>query len=406
MIMICAGLFLKLSGTEESNYQNLPMSNWTFASYYLEYTSDWSAKLHINKDEIAAANYMNDKDKWDISSLNSSGRGEISSLSVKLKPFTWYKVHIKYSTDNTDSLIALVGLHPESKRSLMDLAILPPSMGKESAGTILLHTGAHTEDYKFVLGCTGIGSAQFTAFAYEEYASYARPDKEILMVDLLKLTPDSANLTLWSAYDKFVDLLGFKKPRYMHPLDVSIRELEAHPPGLIIFTPTATDLSEQKPGKLKKRNFDKGIKTLLQYAEKHNIAVLGICAGHQTIAQNYGAFLARLKDDDTGAYLYELGPENLTISKDDPIFKHLYRPGKIKIMEAHMIMVAYGFSMPQILATSDEFDNQIFKYEHGTNANWYTFQGHIEKDWEYACPEGAVILKNLLNEWQLLSARN
>jgi len=36
---------------------------------------------------------------------------------------------------------------------------------------------------------------------------------------------------------------------------------------------------------------------------------------------------------------------------------------------------------------------------------WYTFQGHIEKDWEYACPEGSVVINNLLSNWGLVQSR-
>jgi hypothetical protein len=70
-----------------------------------------------------------------------------------------------------------------------------------------------------------------------------------------------------------------------------------------------------------------------------------------------------------------------------------------------MIVVGYNFKMPDNLAKSEDFGNQIFRYHHLEGVPWYTFQGHIEKDWEYACPEGSVVMNNLLSNWGLIQNR-
>ena len=158
-------------------------------------------------------------------------------------------------------------------------------------------------------------------------------------------------------------------------------------------------------GFLKKKKHEKGIEKILRYAEENRIPVLGICAGHQSVALHYGAFLARLKDDDSGKYLKEIGPTTLNILKEDPLFYHLPDKNKMKITEAHLIVVGYNFNRADNLATSKDFGNQIFRYDHPEGVPWYTFQGHIEKDWEYACPESSLIMNNLLSNWGLIQNR-
>jgi hypothetical protein len=70
-------------------------------------------------------------------------------------------------------------------------------------------------------------------------------------------------------------------------------------------------------------------------------------------------------------------------------------------MEAHIVLVHDEFSLPSSLATTPEFPTQIFRYApgEGNTQPWYSFQGHPEKDWEHACPEGSVLMANLMRIW-------
>ncbi len=401
-------LFLIVSNIslEGKTYEPLPLEKWTFETYHLQYHDDWTATLTRSESSIADYSYATTPGYILISGYLENGRAEISSSPVRLTPFTWYEVEIEYQTMGADdSLTTLAGMYPGSSRDLMDQVILPPTQGKISTLQVRLHSGASSQEYHFFLGNTGVGKTVFHRFRFSELSGYSKPSENLMIVDLLKFEPDPENLDLWKAVKKFTDLYGFGAPSYLHPMKAGPKKIEEANPGFIVFSPTATDTEGIRMGFLKKRRFNRGIERIIRYAEIHHIPVLGICAGHQTVAQHYGAFLARLKDDESGEYLKEIGPTSLDVLKEDPIFKHLPDQDRIKMTEAHMILVGYDFQMPLNLAESAEFGNQIFRYDHQGGFSWYTFQGHIEKDWEYACPDGSVVMNNLLSAWGFIPDR-
>jgi len=394
--------FLMVSNLSVSGkvYEPIPLEKWTFETYHLTYHEDWTATLARSESSIADYSYSANPENISIRGYLKNGRAELSSAAFNLKPFTWYEVEIEYQVLGAgESLTTLAGMYPGTSRHLMDQVILPPTHGKINTYNVRLHSGASGRDYHFFLGNTGIGTTVFYRFHFRELSDYQTPGENLMIVDLLKFEPDPENLHLWKAVNKFTDLYGFGAPSYVHPMKASRRNIEGSDPGLIVFSPTATDTEGISMGFLKKRRYNRGIQRIIQYAENNQIPVLGICAGHQTVAQNYGAFLARLKDDESGEYLKELGPTSLEVVKEDPIFRHLPYQNRIKLTEAHLIVVGYDFQLPENLAKSAEFGNQIFRYDHPGGASWYTFQGHIEKDWEYACPDGSVVMNNLLIDW-------
>lgn len=230
----------------------------------------------------------------------------------------------------------------------MDQVILPSTNGLVTTHKALLHCGASSPDYHFFVGNTGIGETVYYSFRFRELTGYQVPEKNLLVVDLLKFEPDPENLDLWKSLNRFTDLIGFNNPGYLHPSNVKAGSIKSANPGIIVFTPTATDTEGIKMGFFKKRKHNKGIEKILRYAEENRIPVLGICAGHQSIALHYGAFLARLKDDESGEYLKEIGPTTLNIVMEDPVFNNLPDKNKLKITEAHMIVVGYNFRMPDI----------------------------------------------------------
>lgn len=403
IILLC---ILPISPATGATPENLSMARWNYTSYRVDYHDDWTAKLVVSDPSTASFSHSADQSSMEITCMKEEGRGELSSGEVHLDSFTWYLAEVKYSTHgSSDSLITMAGLFPDSSRSLMDLAILPHTNGQLWTHRVLLHTGASEGIYHFSLGITGTGRAVFHDFSFKEYATYEKPSANLMIVDLLKLNPDSRNLKLWGATGKFSGLFGFGDPAYVHPLSVKASQIKDSDPGLIIFSPTAIDATQKAPGFLRKRKFERGIKKIIQYAEESGIPVMGICAGHQSIAIHYGGFLARLKDDESGQYLTEIGPTNLRILKDDPIFSELPRGRILRIVEAHMIVVHDHFPRAENLAESSEFSSQIFRYDQTGRSPWYTFQGHIEKDWEYACPEGYLVMNNILNQWGLIQDR-
>jgi GMP synthase-like glutamine amidotransferase len=387
-------------------FESVSLENWQFESYHLKYSDDWTASLIRSELTTADHAYASPSGNVVIKGYLANGRAELSSPSLPLKPFTWYEIEILYKTlGASDSSRALAGLYPASSRALMDQVILPSTNGSVRTHKALLHSGASSPDYHFFVGNTGIGETEFYSFRFRELAAYQVPDKKMMIVDLLKFEADPENMELWKSLNRFTSLFGFEDPAYVHPLKIKAGAMEKADPGIIVFTPTATDTESIKMGFLKKKKHKKGIEKILRYAEENRIPVLGICAGHQSVALHYGAFLARLKDDESGKYLKEIGPTTLNIVQEDPVFSHLPDQNKLKITEAHMIVVGYNFKMPDNLAISEDFGNQIFRYHHLEGVPWYTFQGHIEKDWEYACPEGSVVMNNLLSNWGLIQDR-
>ncbi len=389
------------------NFESLSLEQWQFNSYHLKYEQNWTAKLATSDPAIADHSYTNPEGHVEINGYLAQGRAELSSPSIPLMPFTWYEIEIQYQTGGaSDSCISLAGLYPDSSRDLMDQVILPSTSGSVHTHKAFLHTGALHSDYHFFLGNTGIGKTVYLHFRFRELTAYQTPEENLMIVDLLKLKPDPENLDLWRSHKKFTGLFGFKEPGYIHPLEASTRHISKADPGIIVFSPTATDTEETRMGFFRKKKFHKGIRKILSYAEQHHIPVLGICAGHQSIALYYGAFLARLKDDTSGEYLKEIGPTILNIIQEDPMFDQLPHKNQLKITEAHLVVVGYNFTIPENLATSADFGNQIFRYDHHDGLPWYTFQGHIEKDWEYACPEGSLVMHNLLSTWGFIQNRH
>jgi GMP synthase-like glutamine amidotransferase len=97
-------------------------------------------------------------------------------------------------------------------------------------------------------------------------------------------------------------------------------------------------------------------------------------------------------------YLSEWGPTRLRIVKEDPLFEGLPRHPYFYASESHFASVSDEFADADILASTGFCAAQILKYP---GKPWYTFQCHIERDWEYACPESYLFWKNMLRMWKL-----
>ena len=86
--------------------------------------------------------------------------------------------------------------------------------------------------------------------------------------------------------------------------------------------------------------------------------------------------------------------------KDDPIFAGLPRYPVFVASESHRAMIHDAeFGTAENLASSQICETQVFRYP---GKPWYTFQPHIEREWEYSCPEAYLLWKNMLRNWDLI----
>lgn len=109
--------------------------------------------------------------------------------------------------------------------------------------------------------------------------------------------------------------------------------------------------------------------------------------------------------DSSGAYIPEFGPSKIEIVKDDTIFLNLPRYPVIQSSFSNNKWVGVSYIHAESLAHSKLCKTAILKYNYNANYPWYTFQFHPERDWEYSCPESALLIKNLLEYWGFIEQR-
>lgn len=93
--------------------------------------------------------------------------------------------------------------------------------------------------------------------------------------------------------------------------------------------------------------------------------VFGICAGHHIAGYLYGAELLRSKEPESGDF-------EITIIKDDPLFRNLPKTMTVRQMHNDSITLPQDF---ELLATSATCRNQLMKHKHKP---LYTSQFHPE----------------------------
>ncbi len=55
----------------------------------------------------------------------------------------------------------------------------------------------------------------------------------------------------------------------------------------------------------------------------------------------------------------------------------------------------------EVIAKSKKVPVEVLRFR---EKPWYTFQAHIEREWEYACPEAYILWQNMLRKWKLAPA--
>ncbi len=126
------------------------------------------------------------------------------------------------------------------------------------------------------------------------------------------------------------------------------------------------------------------MKIIANYAE--NKSILGVCLGHQAIAEYFGAKLINMK-----TVLHGIASQAEITIKDDVLFKGINK--KFQIGHYHSWIVS-NENFPQCLeVTSVDDKNQIMSLKHKT-LDVRGVQFHPES---ILTPQGELIIKNWLN---------
>jgi hypothetical protein len=86
----------------------------------------------------------------------------------------------------------------------------------------------------------------------------------------------------------------------------------------------------------------------------------------------------------------------IRVIRDDPIFEGLPRHPLLCLSESLDSMILNQPRGAVLLASTETCESQIYMYE---GKPWYTFQAHIERSWEFSCPEAYLPWKNLFRCW-------
>jgi len=327
-----------------------------------------------------------------IEGKTEMARIDLRSMPFEVEPFHWVAVTVEYQVESRGAA-PFVSLFPKADRSLVDLEFLPPSEpGKKGTATIKLHSGASTGSYCLCLSLAGKGAVRYFSVNAYEGDAYPRCTKPAFVLDMLHVDPPRGGRLGWKNAEKLVSVLGFSSLEHLHFKEVTAEKLARIDPALIVLSPKSEEIG---------RNEVEEIMEAIETVTAHGAPVVGICLGHQVLAMAHGGNLARKYDegpDGEEILLNEFGDFMIRIVKDDPIFARLPRAPYFCASESHNSMVHGAFDGAELLASTEICDTQIYRYPHKP---WYTFQAHIERNWEFACAESYIIWKNLLRHFFL-----
>ncbi|MDA1209270.1 MAG: 3-deoxy-7-phosphoheptulonate synthase [bacterium] len=122
---------------------------------------------------------------------------------------------------------------------------------------------------------------------------------------------------------------------------------------------------------------------LIDYCAEHNIPLLGVCLGHQTLGKHFGATVS-------GASEPYHGKASKVILKESPLFSGLKKT--IEAMRYHSLSIEEETVPAELSITAMSDDGVIMAMEH-TNFPLYGIQFHPES---IGTPSGKDILKNFL----------
>lgn len=370
------------------------IKDWTFESIELDvYPETASVKVNVTSRGEALARVPGDGQGVVLEGTTETARGDLISAPFTLAPFRLVDVTVEYAFDAGEPLL-FVCLRPTADRGMVDLDFLPKTApGVQGKATVRLHSGLFEGEYSLAVAVGGVGTARVFSIEACAAGDYPRPGKPVFIVDLLRDKPRPDGQLDWSDSEKFVELFGFPTVQYAHYTEVTPEKLKAADPALIILSPKSRELKRPDRGKLT---------VAMNAVMGYDAPIVGICAGHQVLPMviGQGAFVYRQAEDtpEGRKYLSEWGPTKLQIVKDDPLFNGFPRYPYFYASESHEASVSNEFTGAEILASTEFCPTQIFKYP---DKPWYTFQCHIERDWEFSCPESNLFWKNMLRMWNL-----
>lgn len=373
--------------------EDYPVDCWYFESPRIvaDAATGFNRTLIEPGDEAALSVLGNGKGVI-LEGRNETARIDLRSMPFEVEPFHWVNVTVEYQTESAGAA-PFVCLFPRADRSLVDLEFLPATEpGKRRTAKIKLHSGESAGAYCLCLSLTGKGAVRFFSVDASEGDAYPRCGKPAFVLDMLHVDPPKSGALGWKSAEKLVTVFGFSSLEHLHFTEVTPEKLADIDPALIVLSPKSENI-----GRSEVQEILKAIETVTD----HGVPVVGICLGHQVLAMAHGGDLAQKYDegpDGEEILLNEFGDFMIRIVKDDPIFAGLPRAPLFCASESHNSMVHNAFEGATLLASTEICDTQIYRYP---DKPWYTFQAHIERNWEFACAESYIIWKNILRHFFL-----
>lgn len=363
-----------------------PVADWKFESLTLEPTSEQTrVMLKVGSEGEAKLIVPEDGKGVLLEGTTDTARGDLISSPLNLRPFRWVSVTVRYKGESGEPLM-FVCLRPTADRSHVDLAFLSkPSPGKIRKSTVMLHTGSLEGEYSISVSIVGEGTGRFRSIEASEAGDFTRPNKPVLIVDFLDWVPAADGKREWSDAEKLVTVFGFSKLEYIHFTEFTKEKLEAADPALVIISPGGDNL--------RRLDRQKSIEAANILLEHYDGPLLGICLGHQ--------LLAMVIENQGLQQISEWGATGHRVTRKDPIFKGLPRYPRFTVSESHNSAVVDVPDGAEVIAKSKKVPVEVLRFR---EKPWYTFQAHIEREWEYACPEAYILWQNMLRKWKLAPA--
>jgi GMP synthase-like glutamine amidotransferase len=368
--------------------ERMPVHEWTFES--VEETvkpETLGSSLAVKPEGWAVVRATGDERGALLEGTTDLARGDLISAPIAVDPFRWVEVTVEYVPEKGDAL-PFVCLRPRADRALVDLDFLPlGKLGERRTATVRLHTGLSPGPYSLSVSILGSGAVRFLSIEAFEAGDYPRPGKPVMVLDMMHVDkPEDGNFG-WKPIQKLVTVFGFPSVEFVHYSEADGETIAAVDPALIILSPKSEELDMARAQE---------ILGAVQASLDHGVPVVGICLGHQALAMTQGARLSRKYEegpDGERTLLSEWGPTMIEAVKQDPLFAGLPRYPRMCLSESHFSMVDTEFTGAELLASTELCETQIFKYR---DKPWYTFQAHIERCWDYSCPESCLLWKNML----------
>jgi len=366
----------------------MPVREWTFESVEMSHDPETRAgSMSVKPGGWAVLRIPADGRGALLEGTADLARGDLISAPFAAEPFRWVEVTVEYAVESSGAL-PFVCLRPRVDRALVDLEFLPlGAAGGKQTATVRLHTGRSPGPYSLSVSIVGKGAVRFLSIAAREAGEYPTPEKPALVLDMLHVDKPENGRYGWDSIQKLATVFGFPSVEFLHFSEATSAAIAAIDPALVILSPKSEELRRSDYGRI----FE-AVETALDFG----VPVVGICLGHQALAMTRGGQLARAYDegpDGEQRLLVEWGPTMVRALKDDPLFAGLPRYPDMCLSESHLSMVHSDFDGADLLASTEICDTQIYKYR---DKPWYTFQAHIERCWEYSCPESCILWKNML----------